>query len=604
MSSSNNNSGTTSQLFAAKMAGLKTTKHNELPVVYDVLKTPLNASQLMSPELQPALEDWAKIFFNKPHQGIVEPGSEDSPAHFLSQFGLKTPQSVALFFLTPAGHTVIAEQEQHLALEEDIRNEQIRQYREHVLLMQRLKVALHLWYLSKKTHASKKLEELIIDQMNKAEKRLKKASEQNNSLETLKYKHELEDLIQYYDAAIDIARNEIKVLDKKHAQLEQELLELMNYSEIIEEKYLNYYQGLNQFLEENSSEDDDVVFENKHAEIKEKIGQLNENVQTRMKTNLDVKDLLDELYLSYLKIISLQDLHQVTKGNKYTLKLSLDGDATHFIMDDQDELMMLDTNDELMAINQESTNSLETSKLFYKKAGHRLIKDNGVVYLLAPDQDLELIKENPELRNKAKQAANESFSLAKRSILSASHLVSHHHASEVKENNNVIQSTKQILKSIKQEQIEMDNQVRLLQAAQADAKQSLQQLDRGTKIQANSTSSTPSNASHSRMTPSPSFIKNAPMMWSNSSPIKKELEIYGQKLSFFSKCTPSPRTRQAIDEAFNQRLKRGAYPLSVSELAALEIRMAAFSRVNPIAQENRYRSPTPFNMGLDPFKRY
>ena len=663
-----------------------------------------------TPELSHSLNSkWAELLFNNPEQGVIKQGSEDSPANFLSQYGLKNAQAVTTFLLTPAGQSVQEQMAKQMA-EKEANIEHIRrEQREHELLVHRTKIALLLWYLSKKAHASKKVNELILDQIEKAEQRLHKAAEQPpKSLADAKYRAGLSELIRDYDKAIDQAKHEQKSLDTEGQRLAAEHGLLTARGLKLDKKYSTYNQSLDEIAMSNfghsnskidnaefdrvheeltaemvhlQTEIDDLTakgknpsaqikeldalnlkfarmndaraiigqgkFEEVHAELASQIEQLQKEIDTLTETiqdpsqkqqelndvhlkfaamqgarsaisdtqfkrmhaqfsqemdklqdeidklieqDEDPQDKLQELNALNLKFATMHDAQAVSQGRKYTIETSVDGQSAHFVMDKEDQLMTTNDDGELVAVDpkEASAQDFDSSKLFLQKSGNKLVQDaDGKIYLLKPTQSLEEVKKDPRLSENSQRDAKESFSRAKQEIMSVKHVIGHHKGMEKGAHEKHMQTSEDLISVNKADKELVANQIRLLQAVQADARNALRQAPTPTP-QAGM------GAPQIKMTPPspmPTVTGGKSLSSSQVPSVKfgqllKELQLEGQKAQL-TRFANTPASRQSLDQEFNQRLKNGAKPLSPYELATLERRLAANGKVNPLTEQFR-----------------
>ncbi|RUR05283.1 hypothetical protein [Legionella sp. km772] len=596
------------------------------PPKQELRKADPKPAELMTPELFKPLEKWAEDFFNTPEQGIVQPGSEESPATYLSQHGLKTPKAVATFLLTPAGRTVTEEIAERQAIDQERRNEQLREQREHELLMQRIKIALLLWYLGRKAHASKKVNELILDQIEKAEKRLHKAAEQLKSPEESKYTAALEEVIQDYEKAIKAAQEEAHALDEKGTLLKQDHAFLMGLGLKLDQKYATYDTSLNEMsalqLHDEHGNLDEVAFNDAQAKFTEEMHILQKEIDSLIENDQDPGEALQKLNALNLKFASMHDMKAISEGRKYALETTVDGEEAHFVINKGDQLMTLNDDDELVAVdpNDESVKALDSSKLFFQKSGNQLVKDSdGKMYLLRPGQDLETVKQNPQMSENAQQAAKESFERVKQEVMTVKHVIGLHKGMEKGAHDKRVQATEELISANKAEKDLVDNQVRLLQAVQADARNALRQaptLSPKPGVGSQITMTPPPPTPRPTVTSSQHSLSSSQVPSVKFTQLLKELQLEGQKNQLSMKYGNNPQSRQLIDKEFNDRLKNGARPLAPNELMQLERRMHAFGKENPIAAQRREQlgqsgpyaalrqddGPSPTAPRPDPFK--
>lgn len=546
-----------------------------------------------SPEATQAIED----FFNNPEQGIIKPGSDKSLSAYLGQYGLTNANRVTNFMLTPAGETVketIAEQE---AIKQELNNELLREQREHLLLMQRIRMALLLWYIERKSHASKKVNELILDQIAKADERLKssaKAAEKLGSPEA-KFVADLEAVIQDYEVAIKKAQDEAKTLEEHSLLLQNEHKHLLALSLELDEKYEYYLASLEQLAAMSLHHPDGAInedsFEQAYKQFEQDMFAIQQEIDKLLEQKLDTRKELQKLTALHLKFESMQDMRAIHEGKKYAVKATMNGEDAHFVIHSGDTLMALDEDGKLTALDKanKDTVHLGKSKLYFQPQGHTLIKDGDKVYLLKPGQDLETVKNNGQLREEAEQAAEESFNSVKYDILSVKHIVCCYKDIEKGAHNKRVQASTDAIRANNEDKKVVANNIRLLQAGQADARDALRQHTLsltpglgGQQLQMTAPTPTPKPTSNQ------SSLNSSQVPSVRFTQLFKELILEGQKNRLFLKYGSTPQATQALDQTFDERLRKGARPLSALDLTQLEKRMHGLGKELPVAAARRH----------------
>lgn len=216
----------------------------------------------------------------------------------------------------------------------------------------------------------------------------------------------------------------------------------------------------------------------------------------------------------------------------------------------------------------------------------------------------------------SQQAAQESFDRVKQEIMTVKHVIGLHKGMEKGAHNKRVEATTDLNTANNEDKALVDNQVRLLQAVQADARNALRQ--------APTPSPKPGQGGQIPMTPPPptprpTVTSSQHSLSSSQVPtvrftqLLKELQLEGQK-GQLTKFANTPQARQRLDQEFTQRLKNGAKPLGPYEMIALERVMHGMGKENPVAAQRReqlgqsgpyspqrqdepqssYRSPSPF----------
>lgn len=576
----------------------------------------------ITPVLYNHMNEWTKELFNTPEQGVVRPGAE-SPTIFLSRYGLRTPTAVAQFMMSPAGETVLHEIAQELELEQAIQEQRRMERRDHELMMHRIKAALFLWYLSKKAHASKKLNELIHEQAEKALERLHKASEQSNT-STPKGEQfdQLTAVIKSYEKAIDLAQEQHHNLQDEEQLLQNDLALLMQFAEQLNHKYELYENSLSDeyfaaLLHSNGELNVDA-FEHAHHELKTQMELLHNEIDHLIEADEDPTESLHKLNALNLKFALMHDMKAISEGKKFSHKAVIDGQEAQFILEHGDELLHLNEQDELTP-HAGHSNNVDSNKLYFKRTGHKLVQEHGKVYLLTADQDWETVKHNPAMKEQAHHSAQKSYEHSKQELMAVKFVIRLHKTLENEMHAKRIDATRSLIGANRTEQELVANQIRLLQSAQADVKMTLGQ------IQTESRTSTATRATATlslKPTITPTITTtNVP----RAKPVPKpapthKMQLLEKKLDHFINsptCTPEKlleminrfpgAANQAHARQYIQSLLTNSAKFSFAspELRAqLLQRMSQLGVQTPYKQEKPepYKSPTPFNTKPNPYK--
>lgn len=546
-----------------------------------------------SPEATQAVED----FVNNPKQGIIKPGSEKSPGADLGLYGLTNANRVTTFMLTPAGETVKEEIAVQEAIKQELKDELLREQREHQLLMQRIRMALLLWYIERRAHASKKVNELILDQIAKADERLKssaKAAEHLGSPEA-KFVADLQAIIQDYEDAIKKAKDEAKALDEHGLLLQNEHEHLLALGLELDEKHNVYQASIEQLEAMNLHDEEGVInedaFTQAFKQFNQNMAEIQKEIDRLIEQELDPRKELQKLNALNLQFASMHDMRAIHEGRKYALKTTVNGEEAHFVINSDDTLMALGEDGQLTALDKKNKDTvhLGKSKLYFQPQGHTLVKDGDKVYLLKPGQDLKAVKENDELSAEAEKAAEESFDKVKQGILSVKHVIGFHKGLEKEAHNRRVQASTDAIRANNEDKKIVANNVRLLQAGQADARDALRQMTLtlkpglgGQQLQMTAPTPTPKptlnqGSLSSSQVPSVRFTQ-----------LFKMLILEGQQNRSLLRHGNTPQAPQPSNQTLDARLKNGASPLSALELIQLEKRMHGLGKDLPVASTRRH----------------
>lgn len=424
------------------------------------------------------LEEWAKQLFNTPEQGVLKPGSGESPTTFLSRFGLKTPSSVAKFLISPAGEALIHKIAQDIEFQNNIQHQIELKRREHQIMVHRIKVALFLWYLNKKAHASKKLHELIQEQAEQSLARLEKLSAPSHQIYRLQ-EVELTELIRQYDQVLKIANDKYNSLNAHGLILENDLNLLLIIGEKLTQKYDLYEHSLLEDFFLLMKHEDGALnldeFDRIHNELTIQMQTLQDEIDRIIESDRDPAETLLQLNALNLKLATMHDMKAVNEGKKFYHQATIDGKETHFVLNKGDELFVLNDNNELQTLNplNPQAQDLNSSKILFKKNDHQVVMEHGKVYLLKPGQDWETVKDNPAMKEKAHTSAKESFARAKQEIMTVKHVIGYHKLAEQDIHSKRVEVTETSLRTNHAEKELVANQIRLVQSTQAEVKAAL-----------------------------------------------------------------------------------------------------------------------------------
>lgn len=546
---------------------------------------------------------WAKDFLNDPEQGIVHPGAHESPATYLSAFGLKTPKAVVTFLGTPAGHTVLEQIAEHVEQEEAFTEQSMEQRRERELLIHRIKIALFMWYLNKKAHASKKLNELITEQAEKSLERLHNTAKiaEPTSVHA-DYVDHMQAIIGSYEQIIHESKGRQQELNDRALLLTSDLELLMLIGAKLNEKYDAYENSLADDFFNNLLEPDGITinkpnFEQAYADLTVQMEQIQDEIDNIIEADGDPSEKIQALNALNLKFAVLHDMRAVSEGRKFYHRTMVDGEEMHYVLEHGDQLMMLDDNNLMIALDPKEghLHQLAGKQLLFQKRGDQLVQDeDGEIYLLRPGEDLDTIKQDSEKSKAARQGAKESYERSKQEIMSVRLVIGYHKTLERNAHHADVQTLQGAIASNKAELELIANQIRLLQAVQADVKTELAQfISRAnqTQISGPAPKLTPPMAPQPRMAPSSSTKKSSKMPTPTPTPspaVMPEQKVgtyQKQALYTLADKMGGPRAREYLDAVFNLRLRNGAKPFTPQELITLQRRLEQFGVASPTMQK-------------------
>lgn len=338
----------------------------------------------------------------------------------LSLFGLQDSDSLRRFLLTPAGETVTHEIGAELMLERAIEEERQLQLQEEIRMEERRR-AIFEWLMEEDDAEAQKAQNEIIEMQN--EKKRKDEQKAQQKTDAPESKKETEDTIKRYDEAI-------KQLEKDQAALEQRSKKLKEERTLITNKYdamENSLEDAPDFLEKTEEEID--------AEIKKLQGEADKIADSMMEPGISDEEVFkrgDQLNAITSKISNLNDIRdsKKTDGKKF---VDAEGKTTTY---------------------------QEAAFVIPKK--QEIVKDKDGNYYLLKNGQTEKDLQDPKIRNEAQEA----FKSEKKNIQLVKDVVKETKKDALTHNETRIAENKA-------ETAMLQNQMRLMQSARAQAQQTL-----------------------------------------------------------------------------------------------------------------------------------
>lgn len=225
----------------------------------------------------------------------------------LSKYGLKNPEDIKIFLLTPAGETVIHEIGTEISLERAREEELQFEIQQQIIEQERIRAFLFHWLLEEEAQAQKIQEEIIMEQQ---EKVLNKDEHQNPSTQPPKPKSDFNTTLRSYDTSIDKLSKDQRILSERIEKLEKE-------QQLIAEKYDDYDKSLDEFYESS-----DIYTTGSEEQINEDIAKLNKEKDEINEAINATEDPQEKHQFEHKfkkcdhKIRNLEDIRSVLKGEK------------------------------------------------------------------------------------------------------------------------------------------------------------------------------------------------------------------------------------------------------------------------------------------------
>ncbi|HHF7374286.1 hypothetical protein [Legionella bozemanae] len=432
-------------------------------------------------------------------------GADPNPSTIdLSQFGLRNPEDIKIFLLSPAGETVTHEIGAELALERAIEEERQLQIQEEITMQERRRGFLFQWLLAEEAEAQKAQNELIQMQQDKV---LKNDQVPLKSPPT-ELKSETKEAIKNYTEAIEKLQQDIKTLEQHEEKLKTE-------RKMLTEKYSTYNEGLDKFNAPQFEAQSEKQIKKQIKALQKEADLISDKMMRPGLKDEDIYRLGNELNTVGLKIASLEDILAAKRQNKepekiyadingnvkdsagnditkedaaFVLskdqKIEKDKDGNYYLLKKEQELKNMtpeeiaqakwdfqnkkkDLTVKVFADAEGNVKDPEGNAITYGKAafvlskGQKIAKDKeGNYYLLKEGQDLDTMSDSDK-----KQAKND-FQHKKNDLKIVKDVVKDVEKEEL--NLNTARSTQ-----AKAEKLMAQNQLTLMQSARAKAEQSL-----------------------------------------------------------------------------------------------------------------------------------
>lgn len=494
---------TTELLEIASEAPLKQFTQLELDTINQKLDEAIQLKQ-DSGELQ-LKQDSSEIRLS-----LSESDMDPNPSSIdLSKYGLKNPEDIKIFLLTPAGETVIHEIGTEISLERAREEELQFEIQQQIIEQERIRAFLFHWLLEEEAHAQKIQEEIIMEQQEK----VLKEEHQTSSSQPSKPKSDYNNTLRGYDTSIDKLSKDQRMLSARIEKLEKE-------QQLITEKYDDYEKSLDEFYESS-----DMYTADNEEQINEEIAKLNQE-----KTEIDesinaTEDQQEKSKLEHKskkcdhKIRNLEDIQSVLKGEKRF------ADANGRFEDENGKPITF------------------KNAVFVLSRNHKIEKDNDKCYLLQEGQTLSGMNEEE------KSKCHQMYTHAKKDLQVVKHAL--HDAKKEELQLNALQLARD-----KAEHRMLQNQINLMHAARAKLMQ--QALTPNPHL----------NVPQSSMTPQKvASISNHPNAVSKPSPTPPRPmdEVFGN----FVKNSPKPMTWgmlfKFVEEIPNPKAKNEATKVLVDQ---------------------------------------
>lgn len=397
-----------------------------------------------------------------PSKDTIKDPSKDSIN--LGVFGFRNPDDLKKFLLTPAGETVKTEISTQIAQNEAIQEREKAAQLEQLAMDHRLKAALFLWLLEKESHAKGLLHELIEEQNDRVLGRGLHAKEP--ALLQAKTNEDLKQSASHYDQVLSAYQGDLTELSAKEKALDNEYSRIVEQKTMLQTKHKVYTDSMKDF-EKSSDKYEEMDKQQLEKEIKslEQSIELQSDEISKILANKEIPDeekeatvrsLLHKQNATNLQLASLYDLRDIQDKKKFFL------------------------NAEGMPTNTDGTAvKAKDAAFIVGDQNDRIVEKNGKHYLLKAGEDLDSMP--PQDLEKAQFKAEEARSVKKTMEVSLQR-ESEFHDKRLGE----VDDKKAVNK---QQQLELENQIKQVQASKAKAQQGLSQSN---QMQV---SPTPSNTS-------------------------------------------------------------------------------------------------------------
>ncbi len=516
---------------------------------------------------------------------VLQKQLELNSSTYLSQYGLTTPTAVKTFLKTPAGKAVVEEIQTEILMEHIIKELNQAMYLADELLKQQMRSAFEHWKEEKKEKLIKR-NHLIIEQIEELQTRLAK---KETIVPLERTTQDVDQLMNHYDDLIRDVELQQKVLIHKKLALEAERRAFETEELSVREQYALYDEYTHDNYFEPLKNEDDLI-QCRHI-ISEEIDILFQQINKNIEQGQNAKSLI----------------HQQN--------------ACHQRRDRLDEMLAVHKQEKVYLDPHGNTSSSAKEAHFIVSKDKKLIHEHGEYFLLNANQDWQTVKNNPEARADAKK----SFSDTHMALMTVKVRLRHNEQIDLSACKKQLNDNALAIAQINLEQRSYENKIRELQSAQAIMQKQLQA----------SMNNNQKNNAIPQQTPRPAPSSSINMPTAKPFPsakLKQSLNELKSSLNQFNtpnRLTPDRQvnqSRELITSLFSQHSKLSALLPLVREQIFLQ--MAKYgvqsslqnqfkhkitSSVNNQYEETlpyknkvrgtEHKSPTPFNMTPDPYKK-
>ncbi|WP_454781162.1 coiled coil protein [Legionella sp. WA2022007384] len=350
----------------------------------------------------------------------------------LSNFGLRNPNDIKIFLLSPAGETVTHEIGAELMRERVFEEEQQLQIYEQILLQERKRALIFHWLLGEEEESEKARQEIIQMQQEQTRKSNEPSTPKKTATEP---NQATKDTIDGYTKSIAKLQNDHAALTDRSKKLEAD-------RQMITEKYDTYDKGLEDFNAARFEVETDAQIKEQIKTLQKEADETADKMMEHGVTDKEVQRLGNHLNTLSLKIASLEDILATRSSKK-----------------NEDPKVFADINGNTKDANGVPVTYKDAA--FVLSKGQKVERDeNGNYYLLKAGQDLK------SMDTQALNQAKEDFQLAKRDIKVVKDVVKDVRHEELDHNSSLIAKNKA-------EKLMVQNQINLMQAARSNAEQAL-----------------------------------------------------------------------------------------------------------------------------------
>lgn len=229
----------------------------------------------------------------------------------LSYFGLKNPDDIKIFLLSPAGASIKDEIAAELSFNEALQEERLLEIQEELIKKEEQRALFFQWLLKDKEEAKEAEEELFELQQEIIHEREVYVPSTSPAPPA-----------ENFDDLRDFYQRDMEHLNQDQQSLSEQWEELLNEAELLNEKYNAYEEALDELDQladtfENNPENENSLEDLNH-EI-DQIGQQEKDIDEKLNQEPSEEEkhqLGNQIKLLQLKKASLQEIHAVKKGEK------------------------------------------------------------------------------------------------------------------------------------------------------------------------------------------------------------------------------------------------------------------------------------------------